>query len=482
MKFWKKIFLYSVVLFLILLTLAGSILIENTFKYNLNETIKTTLYKFTDVENTLYLNADYLLDVDVKDKESIRKWMNIIVKGYALSRNEDPFFLELYTTNDEKILSDMREKIEMPREELKQQESGEKVFIIREVGGKQYVFVGGKINLKNEQFKMIISRDINAVYVRRVKDYEVFFFINAGISIVLAIGMFIIARSLTRPLVTLTKVSKEIAAGDYSRRMKESGYNDEVGILECNFNKMVDVIEENIMELRYHNEAKQRFIDSLNHEIKTPITSIIGYSDLLLRSKVDEKTKKKALLYINSEAKRLGHLNSTLLKLTFIREEAIEKDYVSLTECVINAVNTLKYKAENKELCIEIEVEEVFVFVDANQLELLLVNILDNACKASLREGRIKVYGMVNDISKGYSLLIEDFGIGIAKNDLDKIMEPFYMADKSRTRKDNGIGLGLAICSEISKINQIAIGFSSEIGKGTKVSLTFCKENIRHEK
>ncbi len=83
---------------------------------------------------------------------------------------------------------------------------------------------------------------------------------------------------------------------------------------------MIDVIEHNIDELKYLNESKQRFIDSLNHEIKTPITSIIGYSELLLKGNVSEEIKIKAYKYINSEAKRLETLNSTLLKLTLIRE------------------------------------------------------------------------------------------------------------------------------------------------------------------
>ena len=117
--------------------------------------------------------------------------------------------------------------------------------------------------------------------------------------------MYIISKSLTNPIKDLSNISKDIASGDYSKRANESKNNDEVGVLENNFNIMIDVIEDNIKELKYLNESKQRFIDSLNHEIKTPITSIIGYSDLLLKGNLDEDTKLKALTYINSEAKRL---------------------------------------------------------------------------------------------------------------------------------------------------------------------------------
>ena len=117
---------------------------------------------------------------------------------------------------------------------------------------------------------------------------------------------------------------------------------------------MIDVIENNIEELKYLNESKQRFIDSLNHEIKTPITSIIGYSELLLKNKVSEDIKIKSLEYINSEAKRLETLNSTLLKLTLMREEKQNLKKVNLKDSIINVKNTLIYKMERKNINLNI--------------------------------------------------------------------------------------------------------------------------------
>lgn len=109
---------------------------------------------------------------------------------------------------------------------------------------------------------------------------------------------------------------------------------------------MIDVIENNIEELKTLNESKQRFIDSLNHEIKTPITSIIGYSELLLKSNINEEIKMKAYKYINSEAKRLETLNSTLLKLTLIREEKKSLGKLNLREMINGVEDILIYKLE----------------------------------------------------------------------------------------------------------------------------------------
>lgn len=484
MKFWKKIFLYSVTLFLFLLMTAGAILIEKKYVDTLKEAVKITVSKCIDVENNLYLNADYLIDVDVTDLENIKKWMDIIVRGYTLNQSNEVFNLEFYTEDNQLIYTDYRKssQIGTERPEIQKAEDNNKIFIIRENHGRRYVFVSSKINLKNTDFKIVLSKDIELVYQQRIEDYEYFAFVILGISLLLAIGMFLISRGLTRPIVLLSSISKEIAEGDYSKRVSESGNKDEIGILEKNFNRMVDVIENNIVELREHNEAKQRFIDSLNHEIKTPITSIIGYSELLLKSKVNEEIRQQALMYINSEARRIALLNSTLLKLTLIREEEIIRRKVCVKDCVDKAVNSLKFKAESRDIAIKTEVDPAFVYGDKNQLEVLFVNILDNACKASSKGMQIEVQGIYETQKKTYQIRIKDYGVGIAEEDLKKITEPFYMADKARTRKDNGIGLGLAICNEICEKNHITLSFFSKEGEGTEVVIGFSEENIVYEK
>lgn len=470
--------MYSVILFVILLNIAGSLLIEKTFTDSRQEALRSAVNKYVDIENNLYLNADYLIDVDVTNKASVQNWSDIIVKGYTLNMNADAFFMELYTESNELITSDINAKISGPRQEIIEAKPDEKQFIIRRMEGRRYVFISSIINLKNTNFKLVLSKDIEHVYSDRVADYKYFLLLSGSISIILAIGMFVISKKLTKPIVNLSRISQSIAEGNYSMRISESNAKDEIGVLEKNFNGMIDVIEQNIIELRYHNEAKQRFIDSLSHEIKTPITSIIGYSDLLLRSKVSEETSRKSLMYINSEAKRLEHLNSTLLKLTFLREQPLEKEILSLSYCLDNVASILKYKLEKQEVSLMMEVKEVNLYGDKSQLEVLLINLIDNACKASKPQGTIKVMGDFAKENMDYSLRIKDYGIGMSIEELDKIIEPFYMVDRARTRKDNGVGLGLAICSEVCKNQNIRMSFTSEQGAGTEVCLLFGKESL----
>ena len=480
MKFWKKIFLYSLVLFLLLFNGGGIILIEKIHSENLNTAIKSLMYKYLNVESVMYLNSDYLMNIDVDSESNMKNWMDIIINGYSVN-NVEQYNTELYSMENKEITSDLKEKISGKREEILKAKEDEKTFIIRTINNRKYAFVSSVVNLENRDFKLIISKDIQYVYTERINNYKFFIIIDFIMSIILSIGMYIISKKLTNPLVKLSDISKDIAKGEYNIRVVESQKNDEIGILEHNFNLMIDVIENNIEELKYLNESKQRFIDSLNHEIKTPITSIIGYSNLLLKNKVSEDIKIKSLKYINSEAKRLESLNSILLKLTLMREEKQNLKKENLKDSIINVKNTLIYKMERKNINLNIDIENIDIWIDKGLLEILLTNITDNSIKASDIDSTIDISGYYNkDIDK-YMLKIKDEGIGIPKEDLDKVLEPFYMVDKARTRKNNGIGLGLSICSEICNINNISLDIKSELNVGTEVILAFNKEHFFNE-
>ena len=478
MKFWEKIFLYSLILFFLLFSGGGIILIEKIHSESLDTAIKSIMYKYLNVESVMYLNSDYLMDIDVNSESNMKNGVDIIINGYSVN-NVEQYNTELYSMENKKISSDLKEKVTGKRTEILNAKENEKSFIIRTINNRKYAFVSSIVSLENKDFKLIISKDIQYVYTERSNNYKFFMIIDLIMLIILSAGMYIISKKLTNPLVKLSNVSKDIAKGEYNIRAVESKKNDEIGVLEHNFNLMIDVIENNIEELKYLNESKQRFIDSLNHEIKTPITSIIGYSELLLKSNVSEEIKIKSLKYINSEAKRLETLNSTLLKLTLMREENRKLGKVELKEAINNVKNILIYKMERKNIKLNIKIENIDLVQDKELLEVLLTNIIDNSIKASNVGSWIDVEGYYGN--NEYILKIKDKGIGIPQEDLDKVLEPFYMVDKARTRKNNGIGLGLSICSEICNMYNISLDIKSKLNVGTEVILIFNKEHFLHE-
>ncbi|MEW8993337.1 sensor histidine kinase [Clostridium sp.] len=477
MKFWKKIFLCSIILFIILFNGAGIILIEKIHKKNIENSIASTINQYSNIVSTLYLNMDYNITQEITQEKNLKEWLELVIIRYLTSDNMELANIEVYDKDNNVIISRSDLSISGIREEIVKANNEEKMFLIRSVNGKKYLFISSMVHIQDQDIKLILSKDFNYIYIDRINNYKLFLLLDIITSLILAVSMFIISKKITEPIVSLSKISMDISKGDYTKRAKVVDRHDEIGVLAENFNAMIEVTEKNINELSILNDSKQRFIDSLTHEIKTPITSIIGYSDLLLRGKLDANLEIKSLTYINSEAKRIERLNTTLLKLILLREEKISLDELNIEECVINACEALSYKANSKDLDIDINVETHYVNGDKQLILVLLNNILDNAIKASTANGRIEIKGKKNVEKEIFELIIKDFGIGIPKVDLDKIKEPFYMVDKARIRKNNSVGLGLSICSEICEIHNIDMEIKSEVNEGTEVILKFYREN-----
>lgn len=470
MKFWKKIFLASIGLFLCLYFAAGFLLIERIHGEKLQLCIRTGLNKFTEIENSLYLNTDYIIYEDYQDESALVHWLEIIINGYNMNSDLANFGVEIFNMDNQRLMTNASFGVLHDRKEL-EQASYERSFLIRRIDGKHYLFVSGVINLNNKELKLIVSNQIESLEENKKQDYRFFVLIGLGMTCIMAVCLYVITKKLTDPIETLSAVSQDIRSGDYSKRVPENGTSKEVVILQKNFNQMIDDMQIQMEELQEMNESKQSFIDSLSHEIKTPITSILGYSDLLMKGKLTRETEVKALSFINQEAKRLELINSTLLKLIVVKqmEEAVES--VSITECFRSAESALRYKLEQRQIELQAEVADCWICGNRSQFQILLINLMDNAVKASSQGGQIEVNGTETD--RGYELRIRDFGIGIPKEDLNKIFEPFYVVDKARTRKENGLGLGLAICEQICKRYQITFSIESEVQKGSEVTLIF---------
>ena len=217
---------------------------------------------------------------------------------------------------------------------------------------------------------------------------------------------------------------------------------------------------------------RKSFIADVSHELKTPITSIMGYADTLLEtSDVDEEFQKKFLGRISSEAERMAKLVTDLLTLSRFDSSQTrgEKQEFDLGELVKYTYDGLEIEMDKKnqqrEFYVTAEVPPVYA--DKDGIERVVLNILTNAIKYTPEGGSIKVY--VGFVYNDAYIKIIDSGIGIPKEDLDKIYERFYRVDKSRTREMGGTGLGLSIAKEILDQNNGTIDITSELGVGTEV-------------
>lgn len=235
-------------------------------------------------------------------------------------------------------------------------------------------------------------------------------------------------------------------------------------------NGVIIVIQDITEHVKLDNMRKE-FVADVSHELKTPITSIMGYADTLVEGEYDKETQSKFLGVIASEARRMAKLVSDLLTLSrYDNDEAkwekTEFDLGELTKkCVDNLGIEIKKKRQDAECFVTANVPKVYA--DKYGIERVILNVLTNSIKYTQEGGTIKVY--VGFVYNDAYIKIIDNGIGIPEEDLSKIFERFYRVDKARTREMGGTGLGLSIAKEILDKNGGSIDIKSKVGEGTEV-------------
>jgi signal transduction histidine kinase len=291
-----------------------------------------------------------------------------------------------------------------------------------------------------------------------------------AVSVILAATIIAMLLKLTAPLSKLNRAANEITAGNYSKKVNIKS-RDEVGELALSFNAMSSHIQSHIDELSKLTEAKQRFIDNLAHEMRTPTTAIIGYGEVLKNERITNEERNMAISYIISQSERIKNLSAKLIDLAYYGTVQADSECIALHEVIQSVEATVGKSCEEKniELAKHIDVESLHT--DRDLLETLLQNLVENAIKAVATNGTITIKAIPEN---GHVVIfVADNGIGMNQEELSKISEPFYRVDKSRSRKHGGVGLGLSLCGSISKALGAELTFTSEIGRGTTAKIDF---------
>lgn len=250
-----------------------------------------------------------------------------------------------------------------------------------------------------------------------------------------------------------------------AQRSGASGGADKLGLAHRNLQ-----LEREMEALKETADRREEFIASFAHELKTPLTAIIGYADMLRSKEMAPKARFTAAGYIFSEGKRLESLSLKLLDIIVAGRQDIERKRYDAAYLLreISAVTVPSVTDSGMKL--EVYWENGEVKVEPDLFKTLLINLIDNARKASKRGQTIELFG--KKTPEGYAFCVRDHGSGMKAEELSKITEPFYMIDKSRSRAQNGAGLGLTLCSKIAELHGTALEYESELGKGTTVKVT----------
>lgn len=240
------------------------------------------------------------------------------------------------------------------------------------------------------------------------------------------------------------------------------------------------VVFQDITESQRLEEMRKEFVANVSHELKTPITTIKSYSETLLCGALEDKEiAKNFVQVIENEADRMASLVKDLLQLSHMDFEKVvwDMDHVDLKEIVSDSVKKLEvyFNDKNQRLSVEHVEQKIPIYADRGKIQQVIINLISNAIKYTPENGRIKIRTQIVD--KKAIFIIEDSGIGIPREDINRIFERFYRVDKGRSRAQGGTGLGLSIARNIIKQHKGSIRVSSELDKGSVFTVFFPVDN-----
>ncbi len=279
------------------------------------------------------------------------------------------------------------------------------------------------------------------------------------ILLLLMLGMYFV-KSIIHPIRKIGSTARQLATGDFSVRI-DVEHNDEIGELCTVFNYMAD-------ELESSENIKNDFISSVSHELRTPLTAIKGWSETITEID-DEKMRKKGLGIITRETERLSAMVEELLDFSRMQNGklSLQRSNIDVIAELADAVVMYGEKAKDDNITIDFEENEDIAIVngDKNRLRQVFINIIDNAIKYSQSGGTVSVYTEKDEDE--IIIYIADNGAGISKADLPKVKNRFYKANNTV----KGSGIGLAVADEIVRMHGGSLDLTSELGKGTTVSI-----------
>lgn len=345
-------------------------------------------------------------------------------------------------------------------------EESESVSQVSGKDGRYYLEALFYMAYEGHVYYMERNVDISYIYEDRQRlygQYRVAILITFG-----AVGVWalLFAHGLTKPIRNLSRATDRFAKGDYSSRAKPRG-NDEVAELIADFNHMADRLEQSMEELRLSARRQEDFTAAFAHELKTPLTSIIGYADMLRMMDMNEEERLTSADYIYQQGKRLERLSHKLLELIGMDKQDVAFRLLDVEE-LAEALRQMTAKLlEEKKVTLAFRMDPGQIYGDRDLLLSLFGNIIDNARKACGEGGHIWIRGKA--VSGVYQVILLDDGVGMPREELSRVSEAFYMVDKSRARKEGGSGIGLALCGKIVELHRGKWYMDSEPGKGTGV-------------
>lgn len=452
MKLWQKVSLICSAVLTSIVLLMGGLLLREAEQSILDLTYQQSSDKQRNLSASFSEMSNYYLE------DSDTKPVEYSLVKYCFSRFADSTCVLM--KGSETLYSNVA--VDMSRYIIKGYDAEQ---FEEEIGGRQILITGSNVNVRNERYAVYVVEDITGVYESITRMVWRFALIG-GVGILLGFVLIgLLVRRSMQPLAVLKTAAGRIAAGGYGERATVLS-KDEVGALANDFNRMAEAVENHIGELIETAERQRLFIGGVTHEFKTPLTTVILNADTLQNAYMDEEKRQTALSYIERQCKWLERMTQKLLKLITLKQD-IELKPSSVPQLFERVEESMAETLRQRDTRLISECKLNTLSMDADLMQSVLINLVDNASKASA-PGQAVTMRAYDDVIE-----VSDNGIGIPESELARITEPFYVVDKSRSKKLGGSGLGLALVKEIVNAHGAALEIESSVGVGTTIRVRF---------
>ena len=452
MRVFTRIFFYTMLVITVAMSVLGFCLISSSFKNANDKEIARAQSEYA-MQRAAFLPGLYSIKTPEKASLSL-----LAGKLQSLSPDDG---IGLYTGEGEGIYS----SFSFTPDRLSELTENETVSFFVNEKGEISLCTMSRFSYGESSYILVTSHSLQAVFDETSNMCDTYLWLYMIMLITAVVVMLVLSFMIAKPIDILSAATEKIARGSYSERVEVKS-DDEIGTLARNFNMMADEVESHIQKLKDDARAREEFTASFTHELKTPLTSVIGYADMICTRDLTRDETKQAAEFIRNEGMRLESLSHKMMDLYVIRKTDFTLLEMNSCDMFSDLEETIIPQLKKRSVALHTDIEPAYVLIEPDLMKTLLINIIDNSLKAEAKN--ITITGKRAD--GRYKTEMRDDGRGMEKSELSHIQEAFYMVDKSRSRKMHGAGLGLAISKEIAQVHGTELYFDSEPGKGTCVS------------
>ena len=338
------------------------------------------------------------------------------------------------------------------------------------VQGKHFLILGKALDIREKTCRIYLVEDSEHIYAQLWQLSGRFALLALTIGLLgLGAVYWMISRTL-RPLFRLSEAAGSIADGNYSQRVPVVS-QDEVGTLAGNFNRMALAVETHVDTLREQNERQKLFVGAVTHELKTPLTSLLLNVNTLRNVYLPEEKQEALLTSMDAQLHWLETMVRKLLTLLSMKKNA-KIAPVSVPELLTQVRELTRPIMEKYGTSLEITCNGDILSADKDLMCIALVNLVENSAKASAPGQTIRIQAS----EMGFT--VTDHGRGIPEKDLQRVTDPFYMGDPSRSKANGGFGLGLALVREIAAVHGGTLTLESTLGEGTTARIVIGNQTV----